>query len=282
MIRVGTRGSALALAQARWVAERIDAETEIVPITTSGDRGERLLDKSRWVAELERALLAGEVDLAVHSAKDVPAELAPGLTLVAISERADPRDAICGAPSLAALQAGARIGTSSLRRAAQVRALREDVEVIDVRGNVDTRLRKLAEGTYDALVLAVAGLRRLGHEPDGILEQLVPAAGQGAIAVEAPHETVAPDRLAGIRDRDATDCVLAERELTRVLGATCNTSVGARAQVVGERELELVAWVGRADGSAWVSDRVRGPAEGLGRTCAERLLAAGAQELLEA
>jgi hydroxymethylbilane synthase len=282
LIRIGTRGSALALAQAGWVSERIADETAIVTITTSGDRGERALDKSRWVAELERALLDDEIDVAVHSAKDVPAELAPGLELVAISEREDPRDAICGAPSLQALEPGARIGTSSLRRAAQVRALREDVEVIDVRGNVDTRLRKLAEGSCDALVLAAAGLRRLGHEPDGILDELVPAAGQGALALEAAPGTVSAEALASVADRGSTACVLAERELTRALGATCNTSVGARAQVVHQGELELVAWVGRADGSAWLSDRVSGPAKGLGQTCAERLLAAGARELLEA
>src|SRR5207342_2068132 len=142
---------------------------------------------SRWVSELERALLAGEIDVAVHSAKDVPAELAPRLALVAIPRREDPRDAICGAPSIAALAPGARVGTSSLRRAAQIRAARQDLDVVEVRGNVDTRLRKLAEGQVDALVLAVAGLARLGRMDavDGVLDEFVPAAGQGALAVEA-------------------------------------------------------------------------------------------------
>jgi hydroxymethylbilane synthase len=274
LIRVGTRGSALALAQARWVGERLGSEYELVTVRTSGEVG----DKSRWVSELERALLAGEVDLAVHSAKDVPAELPSGLALVAIPQREDPRDAICGASSLAELPAGARVGTSSLRRAAQIRAARSDVEVVELSGNVDTRLRKLAEGQADALVIAVAGLRRLSLRPDGILDELVPAAGQGALAVEAVPGRA---RVDGLADPDATACVLAERELTRALGASCNTPVGAYARVVGAGgEIELTAWVGRADGSAWISDRLIGAASGLGARVAERLLACGAAELL--
>lgn len=278
-MRIGTRGSALALAQARWVAERLGAEAELVTITTSGDRGAHEEDKSRWIAELERALLEGEIDLAVHSAKDVPAELADGLELVAIPERADPRDVICGAPSLAALKPGARIGTSSLRRAAQLRAAREDIEVVALRGNVDTRLRKLAAGEVDALVLAAAGLERLGRrsEAGGVLEELVPAAGQGALALEARAGTMLP---AALRDPDATACVSAERELVRALGATCNTPVGAYARPAGDGEVALAGWAGRPDGSAWVVDRRRGEPDGLGALVAERLLAAGARELL--
>lgn len=273
MIRVGTRASALALAQARWVGERLGSDYELVTISAAGPVG----DKSRWVSELERALLAGEIDVAVHSAKDVPAELAEGLELVAIPEREDPRDAICGAASLGELPAGARVGTSSLRRAAQIRSAREDVSVVELRGNVDTRLRKLADGEVDALVLAAAGLHRLGRRPDGILDELVPAAGQGALAVEARRGYVV---AGGLVDGDATACVLAERELTRALGASCNTPVGALARVLDGGELELTAWVGRSDGSAWVGDRVRGAASGLGARAAERLLAAGAAEML--
>lgn len=275
MIRVGTRGSALALAQAEWVGERLGTEYELVKIEAAGPVG----DKSRWVSELERALLADEVDVAVHSAKDVPAQLADGLEIVAIPPREDPRDAICGAPSLSELGPGARVGTSSLRRAAQIRAAREDLEVVEVRGNVDTRLRKLAEGQCDALVLAAAGLARLGRldAVDGILDAFVPAAGQGALALEAR-----PGRLSldGLIDADATVCVRAERELTRALGASCNTPVGAFARVVGDGVLELTAWVGRPDGSAWVRDVLRGPASEVGGAVAERLLAAGAGELL--
>jgi hydroxymethylbilane synthase len=277
LIRIGTRGSALALAQATWVADRLGSEYELVTISGAGPEG----DKARWVSELERALLAGEIDVAVHSAKDVPAELADGLELVAIPAREDPRDAICGASStLKSLPAGARVGTSSLRRAAQIRAAREDVQVVEVRGNVDTRLRKLAAGECDALVLAVAGLRRLGRSDaiDGVLDELIPAAGQGALALEARPGSVDVDRVS---DPEATACVLAERDLTRALGASCNTPVGAWARMLdGGNELELSGWVGRPDGSVWISDRLRGPASGLGERVAERLLAAGAAELL--
>jgi hydroxymethylbilane synthase len=277
LIRVGTRGSALALAQAHWVAERIDDETELVTVTTAGDRGVDTQDKSRWVSELERALLEDRIDIAVHSAKDVPADLAADLALVAIPPRADARDAICGATSLDALTPGARVGTSSLRRTAQIRALRQDLEVVPVRGNVDTRLRKLAEGQFDAIVLARAGLERLGRQPDGILGQLVPAAGQGALAIEAkPGEWP----LDGLNDPDAAACVGAERDLTRALDASCNTPIGAHARWVDGGELELEAWLGRPDGSAWLQDRVSGPATEVGRACAERLLSVGAEDLL--
>jgi hydroxymethylbilane synthase len=275
LIRVGTRGSALALAQAEWVGSRLGVEYELVKIEAPGPVG----DKSRWVSELERALLAGEVDLAVHSAKDVPAELAGGLALVAIPAREDPRDAICGASSLSDLAPGTRVGTSSLRRAAQIRAARDDVSVVDLRGNVDTRLRKLASGECDALVLAVAGLARLGRldAVGGILDEFVPAAGQGALAVEGRPGGVS---VSGLVDAEATACVSAERELTRALGASCNTPVGAHGRMLDGGEIELTGWVGRADGSAWVRDVLRGPASEVGGAVAERLLAAGAAELL--
>lgn len=263
------------------MAERLDGETELVTITTAGDRGEDEGDKSRWVSALERALMADEIDVAVHSAKDVPAELADGLELVAIPERADARDAICGASSLKALEPGARVGTSSLRRAAQIRAVRDDLEVVGVRGNVDTRLRKLADGEYAALVLARAGLERLGRADEGIpLDDLVPAAGQGALALEARPGAIAPEALAPLIDPGATACVGAERYVTRALGASCNTPIGAHARPVPAGELELAAWVGLPDGSTWISDRASGSAESVGRAVAERLLAVGARELL--
>lgn len=281
-MRIGTRGSALALAQAESVASRIEGEAELVAITTSGDRDRARGDKSRWVSELERALLEDRIDVAVHSAKDVPAELADGLELVAITTRADPRDAICGVPSLAALSPGARVGTSSLRRHAQIRAVRDDVEVVSVRGNVDTRLRKLADGEIDALVLALAGLERLGRasEIGATLDELVPAAGQGALAIEARAGALEASVLERLCDDDAMACVLAERELTRALDASCNTPVGAFARPVGDGLVELSAWVGLPDGSAWLADRLDGPAESVGGDVAERMLAAGAGELL--
>jgi hydroxymethylbilane synthase len=281
-MRIGTRGSALALAQAGWVAERLGADAEIVTITTLGDRGAEIGDKSRWVSELEAALLDGRIDIAVHSAKDVPTQLPEGLELVAIPERADPRDAICGASSLAELPAGATVGTSSLRRAAQICAVRGDLEVISVRGNVDTRLRKLTEGQFDAIVLALAGLERLGRadEAGGVLAELVPAAGQGALAIEARAGAIPAELLAAVSDPEATACVTAERELVGALDASCNTPVGAHARRLDGGELELVAWVGLPDGSAWIRDRQTGDAAGLGSALAQRLLSAGAGELL--
>ena len=282
MIRVGTRGSSLALAQARWVADRMGDDVELVTVTVAGDRGAAVGDKSRWVSELERALLERRIDIAVHSAKDVPSELPPGLELVAIPERADPRDAICGAASLRSLAPGARVGTSSLRRAAQILEAREDLEVVPVRGNVDTRLRKLAEGECDALVLALAGLQRLGRgdAATGTLDELVPAAGQGALALEARAGEAGA--VAALRDPLASACVGAERELVRALGANCNTPVGAHARALDGGGLELTAWVGLPDGSAWLSDRVSGDGRDveLGLAVADRLMAAGARELL--
>jgi hydroxymethylbilane synthase len=204
-LRVGTRGSALALAQARWVAARLGGS--IVEITTAGDLARDVGDKSRWTGTLERALLAGEIDVAVHSAKDVPSELAPGTEIAAVPRREDPRDMLVGASSLDALPAGARVGTSALRRRAQLLAVRPDLDVVELRGNVDTRLRKLAAGELDALVLAAAGLARLGRADlaaapraeapaargaaPGLItaalvgEVFVPAPGQGALIVQA-------------------------------------------------------------------------------------------------
>jgi hydroxymethylbilane synthase len=281
LIRVGTRGSALALAQASWVADRLGGQSELVTVVTAGDRGAADADKSRWVSELERALLDDEIDLAVHSAKDVPAELAAGLELVAIPTRADPRDAICGAPSLDRLPEGARVGTSSLRRAAQLRAGRPDLEVVPMRGNVDTRLRKLAGGEYQALVLALAGLERLGRagEAHGVLDEMVPAAGQGALALEARPGRISDESLTALRDPETTACVLAEREVVQALGASCNTPLGVHGRILGTT-LELSAWVGLLDGSQWIADRVVDRPESAPARLLERLDSVGAGELL--
>ncbi len=281
-MRIGTRGSALAIAQAESVAALIDEPTELVTITTAGDQGHALQDKSRWVSALELALLEERIDIAVHSAKDVPTELHPGLELVAIPARADARDALCGAASLDDLEAGARVGTSSLRRTAQLRAAREDLEVVELRGNVDTRLAKLATGEVQALVLALAGLVRLqrGSAATGTLDDFVPAAGQGALAVEARTGTIDPAALRAVIDRASTDCVNAERALVHALGASCHTSVGAHAVALDDGNVRLRCWVGLPDGSAWLADEVRAPAALAGGECAARMLAAGAAELL--
>ena len=279
-MRIGTRGSALALAQARQVATLLGGEHDLVEVVTTGDRGEALSDKERWVRELDAALLEGAVDCAVHSAKDVPAQLPVGIVIAAVPPRADPRDALCGAPTLAALPEGARIGTSSLRRAAQVRALRGDVAVVDLRGNVDTRLRKLADGDYDAIVLAAAGLQRLGRDDAGTpLDDLVPAAGQGCLAVttRAGEEELA----AAIDHAPSSRALAAERALVRALEADCHTPVGAHAQFLAPGALTLRAFVGSADGSAWVRDELGGEEpESLGAEVAARLLSAGAREVL--
>ena len=292
-LRIGTRGSALALAQAGAVAELIaDAAgvaCELVPVTTSGDRGRLLGDKSRWVKELEAALLAETIDVAVHSAKDLPAELPAGLELAAVPPRADARDALVGAPSLDALAPGAVVGTSSLRRAAELRALRPDLDVVALRGNVDTRLRKRAEGQAAAIVLAVAGLERLGRgdEVDAVLDELVPAPGQGALALEVrAGDGAARDAATAIGDRDAEACVAAERALVRRLGATCHTPLGAHAVRRDDGGLSLRAFVGLPDGSTWLRDELTAAAgidpETFGVAAATRLAAAGAAELLAA
>ena len=279
-MKIGTRGSALALAQARQVAALLGGEHELVEVVTSGDRGEAVSDKERWVRELDAALLDGSVDCAVHSAKDVPAQLPEGIVIAAVPPRADPRDALCGAATLAALAPGARVGTSSLRRAAQVRALRDDLAVVELRGNVDTRLRKLEDGDYDAIVLAAAGLERLGRSDAGTpLDELVPAAGQGCLAVttRGGDESL----VAAIGDAAATRALAAERALVRALDADCHTPVGAHAQVLASDALRLRAFVGAADGTAWVRDELDdSDPERLGDAVAQRLLSAGAREVL--
>jgi hydroxymethylbilane synthase len=288
-LRIATRRSALALAQARSVADALGA-AELVEVVTAGDRGERGGDKSRWVAELERKLLDGEADLAVHSAKDVPGELPAGLDIVAVPPRADARDALCGAGSLDELPPGARVGTSSLRRSSQLQAQREDLELLPLRGNVDTRLRRLGAGELDALVLAMAGLERLGRAAEAGCaldpDRFVPAPGQGSLALEARADDRAlRDRLAELDDPTAHACLRAERALTARLDATCHTPVGGHAVPVGNGRLRLNAYVGLPDGSAWVRDRLEGAidaGEELGRTVGDRVLAGGGRRLLEA
>jgi hydroxymethylbilane synthase len=296
-MRIGTRRSTLALAQAKLIADLLTAAghagSELVPMLTGGDRAvgrSAATDKSRWVTELEDALLAGEIDLAVHSAKDVPGELADGLALLGCPERAAAEDVVCGAAGLEDLRPGARVGTSSVRRLAQLRAVRPDLEVVAIRGNVDTRLRKLADPgeRLDAIVLARAGLQRLGREAEvgGVLdaERFVPAPGQGIIALEGRAEdTVTREAVQAITDKDALACLLAERALARGLDASCHTPLGAYAVPAGCGCLQLRAWVGLPDGSAWASDELLGgfyDPEALGARVAERLEAVGAAELL--
>ena len=287
-LRLGTRGSALAIVQAELVAGALHAagvESTIVPVVTTGDRRRAAPDKEKWVKELEAALLAGEIDLAVHSAKDVPGTLPDGLELAGALPRADPFDALCGASSLGALAVGARVGTSSLRRRAQLLAARPDLDVVDVRGNVDTRLRRLADGDVDALVLAAAGLHRLGRSDAAgtVLSDLVPAPGQGVIALEArTGDARAAEAAAAVTHPATRTALRCERALVVALDATCKTPVGAHATLDGDT-LTVAAFAGLPDGSAWVRDLLSGPAaepERLGAACAERVLVAGGGELL--
>jgi hydroxymethylbilane synthase len=271
------------------VADAI-GDAELVPITTTGDQGARRAavdDKSRFVKEIEDALLAGEVDLAVHSAKDVPAVLPDGLAIVGVPERADARDALCGAASLGDLAEGAAVGTSSLRRRAQLLASRPDLRVEELRGNVDTRLRKLAEGAYDAVVLALAGLVRLGRRDEGEpldAGRFVPASGQGCLALEARAGNEEMRQLGTrLTHEESLVQLMAERALVTALDATCRTPVAAHGRLHGG-ELVLDAFVGLPDGSTWIRDSLSGdpgaPAA-LGAEVAERLLAAGAADVLE-
>ena len=289
MIRLGTRGSALALAQARWVAERLEDEVEVVVLRTSGDAGERTTaqgaavprDKARWVDTIEAALVAGDIDLAVHSAKDVPGQLADGCFIVAVPEREDPRDVLVGAR-------GPRVGTSSLRRRAQLLAADPGLEVRELRGNVDTRLRKLRDGEVDGIVIAAAGLARLGATADGATArealaaagtlEFVPAPGQGCLALEARiDDERAHAAVAAIHDAGAAAQLRAERAAVQILEADCHTPVGIHADGRSVR-----GFVGRPDGSAWVTDEVAmtGAPEDAGRELGERMLAAGAREIL--
>ncbi len=317
-MRLGTRGSALALAQARLVARMLEGagqDVEVVTIAVSGDRGGvggngqgtagpgsgadgdgqgATVDKSRWVDAIEAALLAGEIDLAVHSAKDVPGRLADGLALLGAPARAAPEDVLCAraqaVSGVDALPPGARVGTSSVRRAAQLRAAREDIQVVTVAGNVDTRLRKLAEGDLDAIVLARAGLQRLGREDEigAVLDptRFVPSPGQGTLALEG-RTNDAPTRevVAAITDERTLACLRAERTVAEALGATCDTPLGAHAVDAGCGCLHLRAWIGLPDGGQWIADELVGgfydPPQ-LGRRMAERMIEVGAGELLEA
>jgi hydroxymethylbilane synthase len=284
-LRLATRGSALARAQSATVADALGG-AELVPVRSGdGEPG----DKARFVRAVEAALLDGAAELGVHSAKDLPAAEAEGLGLVGVPVREDPADAYVGAArSLAEVAGGARIGTSSLRRRAQLLALRPDLEVVALHGNVDTRLRKVEAGECEGLVLALAGLRRLGRGVAASfafgIDEMTPAAGQGALALQArtaDRSTAAA--AASITDRSALVELTAERAAVAALGATCNTPIGICARL-GDGSLELHGFAGLADGSEWVRDRLAGDPDqpaALGEALAERMLSAGAGELLE-
>jgi hydroxymethylbilane synthase len=295
MLTIGSRGSQLAMWQARWIQARIESlgvDSRIEIIHTTGDKItgvalSKVGTKGLFTKEIEEALLSGTIDLAVHSLKDMPTELPDGLMLAGIPEREDPRDALVGR-GLAGLAQRARVGTSSLRRTAQLRARRPDLEIEDIRGNVDSRLRKLDAGQYDAIVLAAAGLRRLGWE-NRITELLdpsvmCPAVGQGALAVETRADGGAALEIARqLEHRESRIAVTAERALLAALGGGCQVPMGAYATVVQEA-LYIEAIIVSPDGAEIVRKKASGAAAdaaAIGRALGEELLAAGGRGILE-
>jgi len=299
-LHIGTRGSQLALWQANWVKEQLirkhpDLMVEIHTIKTMGDK---ILDvplakvggKGLFVKEIEEALLNKSVDLAVHSMKDVPTELPDGLGIVAISPREDPRDAVLGQSKTPILELpqGARIGTSSLRRQAQLFAARPDFVIEPLRGNINTRLRKLKEGLYDAIILAMAGVKRLGweHEVTEVIDPdvMLPAIGQGALGIEARLDDKSTlERIAFLNDEVTASCVAAERAFLHRLEGGCQVPIAAYAVREGD-EVLLTGLVGSVDGKQIIKDSDSAPANeaaGLGNTLATRILEAGGREILE-
>ena len=292
MLVIASRGSQLALWQARWVAAQLSAAGHPCRIEIVKTTGDKITDvplakvgtKGLFTKEIEEALLDGRADLAVHSLKDLPTELPEGLVLAAVPEREDPRDAVVGR-KLADLPPGARVGTSSLRRAAQLRQLRPDLQVESVRGNLDTRLRKLDEGQYDAILLAAAGLKRLGWG-DRIAEilppeQMCPAVGQGALAIET---RAGFEKVALLDHAETHTAVMAERAVLAALGGGCQVPIGAYA-TVSEGHIRLLAIVAAPDGSRVIraeADGEAADAADIGARLAADLLQRGAREILEA
>ncbi len=282
-MRIATRGSALALAQAGQVADLLGG-AELVECSSDGEPG----DKARFVRGVERALHDREAEIGVHSAKDLPAEMPDGLAIAAVPVREDPADVWIGVgDSLEDAPEAARVGTASLRRRAQLLAARPDLQVSELHGNVDTRLRKLAEGDLDAIVLAAAGLRRLGREGEASFAlpatAMIPAAGQGALVLQARTDDAdTVDAASAIGDETALRELTAERVVVALLDATCSTPIGVHARIVGEA-IEIEAFVGLPDGSEWIRDRVKGKAgepAAAGALLAERQLGAGARDIL--
>lgn len=298
IIKIATRKSPLALWQAEFVRDELiklypDLQVELVKMSTQGDK---MLDvalakiggKGLFVKELEQGMLAGDADIAVHSMKDVPVEFSEGLHLSVVCEREDPRDAFVSNKhdSLEDLPQGAKVGTSSLRRECQLRTDRPDLEVIPLRGNVNTRLAKLDAGDYDAIILAVAGLKRLGFE-DRIKsalspEQSLPAIGQGAVGIEARIDDEVNTLLAPLRCDDTWITVSAERALNKRLAGGCQVPIAAYA-LLNDGTIWLRGLVGRPDGSEMLRAEITGKAEdaeALGIALAEDLLAQGADKIL--
>ncbi len=302
LLRIGTRGSQLAVTQSGWVRDRLaaaGAPGELVIIKTTGDRIQdrplhEIGGKGLFLKEIEEALLADEIDLAVHSLKDMPAELPPLLTIGAIPERADPRDLLVphdpAVKSLDDLPQGSLVATGSTRRRAQLKRARPDLRFVDMRGNVDTRLRKIreAEGGIDATILACAGVQRLGLDvPEGIplpVDVMIPAVGQGALAIETRMDAFELESaLLAIHHAQTATCVSAEREFLERLEGDCTTPIAAHAVLEGH-DVRLTGMVCGDDGDPWFQDELVTPgayARRTGGALAERLLKAGARAVLD-
>ena len=299
-LRIGTRGSKLALTQSDWVKEKIeirhpDVQVELVRIKTTGDKNldsplSKIGGKGIFVKEIEEALLSKRIDLAVHSMKDVPAALPDGLILSTFPKREDPRDAFLSVKyqGLEQLPPGARVGTGSLRRSAQLLHIRPDLELVPMRGNVDTRLGKLETGEYEAIILAVSGLKRLGLgdriSQILVVEQLLPAIGQGALGLEVRREDERTiNRIDFLNHRETKITVKAERAFIKELEGGCQVPLGAFCRTENG-QLRLEGMVAELDGSRILRDQMTGTeedAEEMGITLARRLLTAGAKEILD-
>jgi hydroxymethylbilane synthase len=299
-LRLATRGSALALAQSRLVVDGLRAawpeqRVALVTVVTEGDRrrdvpASALGGKGIFTAAVQQAVLDGRADLAVHSAKDLPAAQVPGLVLAAVPRRDDPRDTLVGRHRLTGLDdlpAGARVGTGSPRRVALLHWLRPDLELIPLRGNVDSRVRRVHGGELDAVVLAAAGLRRLGVAMEAAVpldpETFIPAPGQGTLAVEAREDdTRVLGLLSALTDRPSRVTLRAERAFLQRLGGSCTLPAGALARPTDAGPLEIQGFLSALDGKGLVRERLRGPAddpEGLGGALADRLLDACGPEV---
>jgi hydroxymethylbilane synthase len=296
LLRLGTRKSKLALWQANFVKEKLEAlgcKVEIVPITTTGDK---ILDaplakiggKGLFVKEIENALLAGEIDLAVHSLKDVPITIPEGLTLSAITEREEPYDVLISrnGKKLEELPSGAVVGTSSLRRQVQIKRRRRDLKVEILRGNVDTRLKKLKEGLYDAIVLAYAGVKRMGlsGEISQVLEDFIPAVGQGSLAIETRAEDERVINFVKVLNHQESWLrAVCERAFLRELQGGCQVPIGAYAWIEGDR-IKIKGFISDLEGERFLEGYEEGSlqeAEEVGKRLAQRLLKEGGEEILK-
>jgi hydroxymethylbilane synthase len=299
-LNIGTRGSQLALFQANWVKDQLvqahpDLHVTLIKIKTTGDKIQdaplaKIGGKGLFVKEIEEALLQKRIDLAVHSVKDIPTEFPKGLYLSAITKREDPRDVLISkdGKTLKDLPQGAKIGTSSLRRQAQLLHFRSDVELIPLRGNLDTRLKKLKTMNLDAIILAFAGVKRLGFE-ERITEIIppeisLPAIGQGALGIETrTDDHTVENQIRCLNDRDSSIAITAERAFLKKLEGGCQVPIAAYARVV-ETTLQIDGLVGTIDGKSLIRHHVEGPiekAESLGVELAAILLDKGAKEILD-